>query len=188
MPKQFGATSLRSWLYGHSLFQSRHDIRRRYAVLMHNRIHLLILELSLRGKEAAGKYDSQEENDLGADRTWQYSNCTLGLILSTDGKGIVMRQEALREVTRKAAETKHHKLEKRLSRGEKANRKRMSTVASVYDVERHVRSAESIMKLEEAKVEQASPPRAREKRVWASVERDQSQNWLGPRFVVLFGP
>jgi len=139
-------------------------------------------------KEAAGKYDSQEENDLGADRTWQYSNCTLGLILSTDGKGIVMRQEALREVTRKAAETKHHKLEKRLSRGEKANRKRMSTVASVYDVERHVRSAESIMKLEEAKVEQASPPRAREKRVWASVERDQSQNWLGPRFVVLFGP
>jgi hypothetical protein len=118
--------------------------------------------------------------DVAQDFEEYYSACAAStpentddlLILSTDGKGIVMRQEALRGTTKKAAELKHHKLEKRLSKGEKGNRKRMATVASVYDVERHKRTAESIMKLTEGTVRQ-TPPRARGKRVWASVEREQ---------------
>jgi hypothetical protein len=92
------------------------------------------------------------------------------LVMSLDGKGIVMRREDLREATRKAAEREQHKLKTRLSQGEKRNRKRMATVAAIYSIERNVRSAESIMGI---KVEQdPSPkPRARNKRVWARVQR-----------------
>jgi hypothetical protein len=70
------------------------------------------------------------------------------LIISMDGKGIVVREEALRESTRKAAEKEKHKMKARIASGEKCNRKRMATVATVYDVERHMRSAESIIGLE----------------------------------------
>jgi hypothetical protein len=95
------------------------------------------------------------------------------LILSEDGKGIVMRTEDLREATRKAAQKAKHKLKTRLSQGEKKNRKRMAMVATVYSVARHVRCPEAIMGLEEdAENDPASRPRARNKRVWASVERD----------------
>jgi len=93
------------------------------------------------------------------------------LILTLDAKGIVMRQEGLREATRKAAENEQHKLKTRLSRGEKRNRKRMATVAAVYSIEKHVRSAEEIMKVEEG-APAKTRPRARNKRVWASVSRD----------------
>lgn len=90
------------------------------------------------------------------------------LVLTCDGKGIVMRQSDLRKLTQKAAKSEKHKKETRLSRGEKRNRKRMSTVSSVYDVDPHIRSAESIMGLAEKK---GGQPRPRNKRVWASVEK-----------------
>lgn len=56
------------------------------------------------------------------------------LIISTDGKGIVMRHEDLREGTRRAAEKSGRKLETRLTPGEKSNRKRMAQVATVYSI------------------------------------------------------
>ena len=56
------------------------------------------------------------------------------LVLTADGKGVVMRHDSLRDATRKAAETAKPKLESRLSKGEKANRKRMTTVAAIYFV------------------------------------------------------
>lgn len=92
------------------------------------------------------------------------------LIMSLDGKGIVMRREGLREATRKAAERERHKLKTRLSAGEKRNRKRMATVATVYSIAPHQRTAETIMGVEEA--ENTCIPRARNKRVWASVKRE----------------
>ncbi|MFE5587332.1 ISKra4 family transposase [Kitasatospora sp. NPDC056531] len=56
------------------------------------------------------------------------------LVLQVDGKGVVMRPEALREATRraavKAAAGGHRG---RLAPGEKPNRKRMATVACVFD-------------------------------------------------------
>jgi hypothetical protein len=95
------------------------------------------------------------------------------LILSEDGKGIVMRTEDLREATRKAALSAKHKLKTRLSQGEKKNRKRMAMVATVYSIARHIRRPEAIMGLEEDPQDApSSRPRARNKRVWASVERD----------------
>ncbi|MFD7836160.1 ISKra4 family transposase [Streptomyces sp. NPDC059761] len=56
------------------------------------------------------------------------------LVVQVDGKGVVMRPEALREATRraaaKAAADGHRG---RLAPGEKPNRKRMATVACVFD-------------------------------------------------------
>jgi len=94
------------------------------------------------------------------------------LILTLDGKGIVMRTEHLRSKTRKRAETSQLKLDRRLSKGEKKNRKRMATVAAVYSIEPMVRTAEDVMSELRPVRDAAKPlPRARNKRVWASVEK-----------------
>ncbi len=98
------------------------------------------------------------------------------LILTTDGKGVVMRHEGLREATRKAAENKQHKLKKRLCAGEKKDRKRMAQVASVYTIAPNVRTAEEIAGC--APVvhgKETKRPRPEDKRVWASVEREPDQ-------------
>ena len=95
------------------------------------------------------------------------------LVLTFDGKGIVMRPDGLRECTKKAA-LKSKKLNSRLSPGEKKDRKRMAQVAAVYTVLPHHRTAEFIMKGhedEESKLKPFQVP-ARNKRVWASVERE----------------
>jgi len=55
------------------------------------------------------------------------------LVLTCDGKGIVMRPEALRPATAKAAAAARNKLATRLSPGEKHGRKRMAGLAAVYD-------------------------------------------------------
>lgn len=90
------------------------------------------------------------------------------LVLSCDGKGIVMRQSGLRPITQKAAAITQRKKQTRLSRGEKGNRKRMATAATVYDIEPHIRSAASIMGGEE---KNSPAPRPSNKRAWASVEK-----------------
>ncbi len=94
------------------------------------------------------------------------------LVQSCDGKGIVMRLESLREATRQAAEQAQPKLLGRQSKGEKRNRKRMATVAAVYDVAPQVRAPEDILRdLRPARDTSRPRPRARNKRVWASVEK-----------------
>jgi hypothetical protein len=55
------------------------------------------------------------------------------LVLSVDGKGVVMRPEALREETRKAAAKATATYQTRLASGEKQGRKRMATLGVVYD-------------------------------------------------------
>jgi len=94
------------------------------------------------------------------------------LVMSVDGKGVVMRHQDLREATRKAAEKSKRKLKTRLSRGEKRNRKRMATVASVYEVDPHQRTAEQIMGLDEA---ETIRPKVRNKRVWASLRQSPAE-------------
>lgn len=64
------------------------------------------------------------------------------VVLTTDGKGIVMHKDDLRPATQKKAAATDKKLETRLSPGEKRNSKRMATVASVYNIDRFVRSPE----------------------------------------------
>ncbi|WP_331719580.1 ISKra4 family transposase [Streptomyces virginiae] len=55
------------------------------------------------------------------------------LVVQVDGKGVVMRPEALREATRRAAAKAASGHRGRLAPGEKPNRKRMATVACVFD-------------------------------------------------------
>jgi hypothetical protein len=67
------------------------------------------------------------------------------LVISVDGKGIVMRPGELREATKKAAEAARHKLKTRLTRGEKKDRKRMAELAVVYDCPPVARSPAEVM-------------------------------------------
>jgi hypothetical protein len=94
------------------------------------------------------------------------------LIVTTDGKGIVMRQDDLRPATRKAAQEQKHEPGARLQPGQKPNRKRMATVAAVYSIEPEVRTPEQVM---EHHSQKAPGPRANNKRVWASVEKDSDE-------------
>jgi len=95
------------------------------------------------------------------------------LVLSCDGKGIVMRPEALRPQTAKAAAKASPKLNTRLSKGEKSNRKRMAEVGAVYDATPEVRSVADIMPSSDAQRAAAAPgPAAANKWLIASVEQD----------------
>lgn len=98
------------------------------------------------------------------------------LVATTDGKGIVMHEEDLRPATRKAARKAGRDKSARLNPGEKLNRKRMATVAAVYDLKAEVRTPEQVMKLcSDEKEGGDKRPRATDKRVWASVEHEQSE-------------
>jgi hypothetical protein len=103
------------------------------------------------------------------------------LVMTTDGKGVVMRQEDLRESTRKAAEQSQPKLTKRRSKGEKPHRKRMAQVASVYTTKRFVRTPQDIVGELSSVGKRMRPKRRRKrpkpehKRVWASVAKEPAQ-------------
>ncbi|HUL45920.1 MAG TPA: hypothetical protein VLV25_02340 [Steroidobacteraceae bacterium] len=97
------------------------------------------------------------------------------LVLSCDGKGVVMRQEALRDQTRKQAQSAQTKLTTRLSKGEKRARKRMAEVAAVYDVEPAPRTPADILPCDETeRATQAPGPKAKNKWLSASVTDDAS--------------
>ena len=67
------------------------------------------------------------------------------LVLTFDGKGIVMLPGALRPATAKAAAAAQNKLATRLSPGEKNGRKRMAELACVYDAVPVPRAPEDII-------------------------------------------
>lgn len=109
------------------------------------------------------------------------------LVLSSDSKGIRMRPEALRDATRKAAEAEQAKA----VRGDpmaakKARRcdKRMAIVTAVWEQEPHSRTAKQVVANLRPKKSKATKrrkrrnkqraPRPQNKRLWASVEKDQS--------------
>jgi hypothetical protein len=96
------------------------------------------------------------------------------LVLSTDGKGICMRPEGLRDATRKAAEKRAKEPgPPETSRAQhKRHAKRMATVATVYNIAPYVRTPEDIvhnLRGVTDSAEQARRPRPENKRVWASI-------------------
>ena len=93
------------------------------------------------------------------------------LVISVDGKGVPMLKTALRDQTRKAAEARRPRFKHRRSKGEKANTKRMGTVAAVYTIPPFVRTPDQIVR-ELKPVHEAQPvrPRPEDKRVWASLK------------------
>jgi hypothetical protein len=96
------------------------------------------------------------------------------LVLTADGKGIVVRTEDLREPTRKAALARTPKLKTRLTKGEKKHAKRMAMVTAVYSVAPRPRTEDDVIAdlRHESTPESRKRPRARDKRVWATIERD----------------
>ena len=62
------------------------------------------------------------------------------LVLTVDGKGVVMRPEDLRESTRRAAAKRKETFTARLGRGRRLHAKRMASVAAIYTVDRFVRT------------------------------------------------
>jgi hypothetical protein len=101
------------------------------------------------------------------------------LVLTADGKGIVMRTEALRELTARAARNGEHKLATRLSPGEKLGRKRMAEVGGVYDAAPIVRTPEGIITTGDARPQPG--PVASGKWLTASVA-DSAQAVIGQVF------
>jgi hypothetical protein len=67
----------------------------------------------------------------------------LALGMSADAKGVVMRREALRPATAKAATSQ--KLATRLSAGEKRNKKRMAEIVAVFDCDPARRGVDDIL-------------------------------------------
>ena len=99
------------------------------------------------------------------------------LVISADGKGIVMRPDALRAATAKAAARATTKLATRLSKGEKRNRKRMAEVGAVYDLTPVSRSPADVLTSDRHDPHEHDPepppaPKAKNKWVTASVVDD----------------
>ena len=85
------------------------------------------------------------------------------LVLSADQKGIVMRRPA------DAPAPKAHR-----TKGDKASRKRMATVGTVYSVDRYRRTAEEVVAaLFHERKEPSERPQPQNKEVWASLPRDE---------------
>ena len=103
------------------------------------------------------------------------------VVLTFDGKGVVLHRDDLREATRRAAEQRRQHREplspfQRLQPGEKQHAKRMATVAAVYTTAPFVRSPEEFLQSLMPRQPGAKPPRVRPrpkaKRVWASLQRE----------------
>ena len=97
------------------------------------------------------------------------------LVISADGKGIVMRPDSLREQTAKAAAAATNKLTTRLSKGEKANRKRMAEVGAVYDVTPVPRTPQDVMAPKAGDEHPPEAPKAKNKWLTASVVEDAAE-------------
>jgi len=96
------------------------------------------------------------------------------LVLTVDGKGVVMRPEDLREATRRAASTRADTVTARLGRGRRLHAKRMACVAAVYTIAPFVRTPEDLFPSGAARAgpgERTTRPRPEHKRVWASLEK-----------------
>ncbi|MBG0814646.1 ISKra4 family transposase [Planomonospora sp. ID82291] len=100
------------------------------------------------------------------------------LVISVDGKGVVMRPEGLRSDTRKAAERRRRTFRTRLASGEKPCRKRMATLGVVYDAAPAPRRPHDVIAVPGGRSgdRPARPgPKARGKWLCASVSADPGE-------------
>lgn len=103
------------------------------------------------------------------------------LVITTDGKGVAVIEEDLREVTRKAAQKRRELQEKTdplpETKAHKLYRRRMAQVCAVYTVALFCRKPEDILReMRHLRLQDAQRrPKPEHKRVWASVERDAEE-------------
>lgn len=96
------------------------------------------------------------------------------LVHSADGKGVPMREEGLREATRKRA--KARKASRGRSNDKRRDRKREALVASVYTIAPQRRTIDDVMAAFWGKQTNSAPsPRPQRKRVWASLIKEKGE-------------
>jgi len=127
-------------------------------------------ELGKRQVEQLAARAAKDVEEFYASRAHRAGDPGDVLVLSADGKGVVMRPDALRPATAAAASRSSTKLQARLSKGEKRNRKRMAEVGTVYDAAPMVRTAADV--LASGDEPRAPAPRATNKWLTASVVDD----------------
>jgi hypothetical protein len=96
------------------------------------------------------------------------------LVMTFDGKGVVMRPDGLRAATAQAAAGSRTKLAIRLSKGEKGNRKRLAELGGVYDITPVARTPEDIITEPGSLRLRAPGPVAVGKWLTVSIENDAS--------------
>jgi hypothetical protein len=105
----------------------------------------------------------------------QYAQAKPIQVLTFDGKGVVMRKEALREATRKKVEARAQQAPRGFARQAKSNRKRMATVAGIYHIDRHIRSPHTVAHhFAPLRLVPSNPPLAPKpvgKKLWASLQK-----------------
>jgi hypothetical protein len=100
------------------------------------------------------------------------STAATALVMQVDGKGVVMRPEALRPATLKAHLNGQRALRTRLAPGEKPHRKRMATLACVFDTDPAPRRPHDVIAPPEGRSTTRAPrpgPRAQRKWLTASL-------------------
>jgi hypothetical protein len=122
-------------------------------------------ELVIRAAQDFEAFYADRQQRAGAD-----PHTAPVLVLTVDGKGVVMRPEDLREATQRAAAKRAETFTARLGRrGRRLHAKRMASVAAIYTVERFVRTPVEILPLSEEPREKPTRPQPEHKRVWASL-------------------
>lgn len=129
-------------------------------------------QLGKRQAEGLAMKAAVDFDDFYATRPLPAADPDDALVISADGKGIVMRPDALRPATAKAASESTTKLQTRLSKGEKRNRKRIATVGAVYDAAPVERTPADVISGDDRGGEPAPKPTARNKWLTASVTDD----------------
>lgn len=131
-------------------------------------------QVGKRQVEALAARAAADVEDFYATRTHNEPAEDDVLIISADGKGIVMRPDALRAATAKAAAAATTKLATRLSKGEKRGRKRMAEVGAVYDLTPVPRCPADVLASDKHEHDPDPPPvpDAKNKWVTASVVDD----------------
>jgi len=132
-------------------------------------------------KRAARDFEAfyaQRQSDAGADGETQTGSI---LVLTVDGKGVVMLPEDLREATQRAAAQRAKTFTARLGGGRRLHAKRMATVAAIYTVEPFLRTPEQILPEARGQETGLERPRPEHKRVWASLAQSP-QDVIGEMF------
>ncbi|HUY24932.1 MAG TPA: ISKra4 family transposase [Candidatus Saccharimonadales bacterium] len=132
------------------------------------------VKLGKRQLEELAAAAARHVENFHAAATPELAEATDALVISMDGKGIVMRPQELRPATQKAAEVGRHKLKTRLCRGEKKDRKRMAELAAVYDCSPVVRSPADILAQDQDKPK-APAPEAKGKWLTGGVAEDAKE-------------
>lgn len=142
-----GVLNLPAEKYSHGLrrLAARESARGSFAEAAETIVRISGQRLGNRQVEELAQRAAVDFDQFYAQRRRHLSLAGEVLVLSYDGKGVVMRPEALRPATAQAAARATPKLATRLSRGEKRQRKRIAEVGSVYDATPTPRTPEDIL-------------------------------------------